>query len=115
MCIPMPCYMDQSFLAKYRGVSSQLVSKACYYVGPLIIALSILVVVLINQRCPRVVFAVQHAPVRALTLLLLIFFWSLFLTSAELINAVRINGTVRVYVQPSLQYLHGSIQSQTLS
>lgn len=112
MCIPMPCYMDQSFLAKYRGVSSQLVS---YYVGQLIIALSILVVVLINQRCPRVVFAVQHAPVRALTLLLLIFFWSLFLTSAELINAVRINGTVRVYVQPSLQYLHGSIQSQTLS
>jgi len=86
-----------------------LLNFSLRFLGPLIVALVLLLTVCLARRCPTLLLMLQDSPVQAMCLLILLSFWSLADTSLRLIVWVPLQSgeisETRVALFPEIQYL----------
>ena len=86
-----------------------LLDHSIQFLGPLIVAVVLLLTVYLGRRFPRLLLRLQDSPVQAMCLLMLLSFWSLASTSLRMVMWVYLDtGSVsqtRVALFPEIQYL----------
>lgn len=88
---------------------TSLENYAFHFLGPLIVALVLLTTVLIARKCPKLQDILHVSPLQAISMLLLMSFWSLSDTSVRILQAAHLPGVghARVALQPNLPYFTG--------
>ena len=82
----------------------QVYNYSLRYLGPLTVLGVILVVVFTARYCSKVFRRLQHSPLRAMCLLMILSFWSLANTSIQILTPKVISGSLWVSVQPDMRY-----------
>lgn len=79
---------------------------AFHFLGPSIVALVVIMVVLVAQKCPKVLYPLQSSPLQVLCLLALLSFWSVADTCTTILGFSTFEGLsgTRVFLQPDLIY-----------
>ena len=88
---------------------SLLTSKWFELIGPLVVAIVLLLTVYLARCSPKLLEHFQKSPLQAMCVLVLVLFWSLASTSISVITPVYLSGVkgARVHLQPDVAYLRG--------
>ena len=76
------------------------------FLNPIMMVVVLLTTVFIARRCPRKFLTLQHSPMQAMCILILVSYWSLIRTSILILTPFYFNGNIVVLLQPDLLYLH---------
>lgn len=89
---------------------SALDNYSFHYLGPLIVAVVLIITILIARKCPKLQSKLCVHPLKAICLLLLQSFWSLSDTSIRILQVEQFPGVYhyRVALQPDLRYFKGN-------
>ena len=105
-CLPFDHYEQLSVL---KTIINPLLNRSIQFLGPLIVAIVLLLTVYLAHRFPKLLLRLQDSPVQAMCLLMLLSFWSLASTSLRMVMWVYLDsGSVsqtRVALFPEIQYL----------
>lgn len=76
-----------------------------HFLGPIIIIIVLMLTVPFARCYPRFFLRLQTQPVRAICILLIISYWSLTETCINYLRWIKINGVLKVAIQPDINYL----------
>ena len=82
-----------------------LFNYSFHFLGPTIIIIVVMLTVPLARCFPRFFLRLQRQPVRAICILLIISYWSLTETCINYLKWIVINGTLKVAIQPDVNYL----------
>lgn len=85
---------------------NQLESFMFHYLGPVLVWLMLVALVFIGRCRPKLLRVIQDSPVQAISMLIILSFWSVVYTSIMVLLPVQLEGETRIYIQPESKYLH---------
>ena len=81
-----------------------LAAASFYYLGPILVWIMLLLLVYAGRCCPKLLSKIQDSPVQAISLLIMLSFWSIVHTSINLLRPLKVNNKTCVELNPNIGY-----------